>query len=410
MSLDTKYRPKNYHDVLGQKTTIKTLKGFVKNDAGWRQSYLFAGAFGSGKTTLGRILARALLCENKVDGEPCNQCLSCKSMLDGVSTDFVEVDSATNSGKNDVKKILEELEYSSFNGKRKLYLFDESHQLSKDALDALLKPMEENYKGTYDKKLVCIFATTEPEKMRATILSRCAPAFIIQHVTSEEIADRLQWVCGQENFTFEREALLLIADMCEGHIRDALKSIEGVASGNQGHIGLSEVRSYLHVDRNDTICQILLSDTHDCIDLVDDLVSRSPVGVAYERLLTACMYAIEIGLTGKKIPPFWDQALLKKVWNKYENGLLSFADQIASRPTKNLSSAMFKCDILKWKLNFSNISKDKKVNSIQQEIQKLNTPKIANPSTETAIKELQEKMTIAKFSLLVKSYVKEKNI
>ena len=230
MSLDTKYRPRTYSDVLGQKATIQTLKGFIKSDAGWRQSYLFAGPYGSGKTTLGRIMARALLCSSPNEGVPCDECHSCKAMLIGSHDSFIEVDAATNSGKADVKKLLEELGYASFSGKKKLYLFDEAHQLSRDALDALLKPMEENDRGSFDKKLVCIFATTEPEKMRQTVLSRCAPAFIIRHVDSEEIADRLQKVCEWERFEYEREALVLIADFTEGHIRDALKAIEGVAS------------------------------------------------------------------------------------------------------------------------------------------------------------------------------------
>ena len=174
MSLDTKYRPRTYEDVLGQKDTIKTLKGFISSEAGWRQSYLFAYPYGSGKTTLGRIMARALLCENPVNGEPCDQCNSCKAMLNSSHDSFIEVDAATNSGKADVKKLLESLNYTSFSGSKKLYLFDEAHQLSKDALDALLKPMEENDKGSFDKRLVCIFATTEPEKMRQTVLSRCS--------------------------------------------------------------------------------------------------------------------------------------------------------------------------------------------------------------------------------------------
>ena len=144
MSLDTKYRPSTYQDVLGQAKTIKTLKGFISSKSGWRNSYLFAVPYGSGKTTLGRIMARALLCKAPVDGEPCDECSSCRAMLDGSHDSFIEVDAATNSGKADIKKLLEDLKYTSFSGSKKLYLFDESHQLSRDALDALLKPMEEN--------------------------------------------------------------------------------------------------------------------------------------------------------------------------------------------------------------------------------------------------------------------------
>ena len=347
MSLDTKYRPKNYEDVLGQSGSIKTLKGLVSENAGWKQSYLFAGPFGSGKTTLGRILARALICESPIDGEPCNKCSSCESMLSGESDAFIEVDAATNSGKEDVKKVLSEIDYNAFSGRRKLYLFDESHQLSTSALDALLKPMEDNRKGSEEKRLVCIFCTTEPEKMRATVLSRCAPAFIIHHVDSEEIADRLSWVCEQESFEYDREALVLIADFTEGHIRDALKAIEGVASSNSKKITLEAVRSYLHVDRNDLICKLSVSEGADILRISDEVLSSTPVGIAFDRLLSATMFSIGLGLGAGTPPPYWNKDILSKAWEKKGEGLIHLAEAISSKPRKS-TEALFKCELLKW--------------------------------------------------------------
>lgn len=347
MSLDTKYRPKKYSDVLGQRGAVKTLKGIVSEGAGWKQSYLFAGPFGSGKTTLGRILARALLCEAPIEGEPCDLCSSCEGMLTGESDAFIEVDAATNSGKADVKKILEEIDYNAFSGRRKLYLFDESHQLSKDALDALLKPMEDNRKGTEEKRLVVIFATTEPEKMKATVLSRCAPAFIIHHVDSEEIADRLAWVCDEEGFTYEREALILIADFTEGHIRDALKAVEGVASSNSKKVSLEAVRSYLHVDRNDQICQLLVSEGAETLRLCDEVLASTPVGVAFDRLLSATMFSISLGMGAGSPPPYWNKQVLLDAWSKRGASLVSLAESISSKPRRS-TEALFKCELLKW--------------------------------------------------------------
>ena len=199
MALDTKYRPLNYEDVLGQDASVSVLRQFIKEGRGFHQSYVFCGQHGSGKTTLGRILARALLCSSPVDGAPCNECHSCKVFLNGGTHEsFEELDAATKSGKNDLARIVENVTYSTFSGKRRIYLFDESHRLSKQALDALLKPMEDNVEGSEDKKLVCIFCTTEPEKMRSTIFSRCAPAFVIRAVSPEGIAGRLAWVCEKE--------------------------------------------------------------------------------------------------------------------------------------------------------------------------------------------------------------------
>lgn len=394
MSLDTKYRPYRYSDVLGQKETIKTLKGFINSNAGWRQSYLFAGPYGSGKTTLGRIMARALLCSSPVDGQPCDECKSCKSMLDGSHDSFIEVDAATNSGKSDVKKLLEDLAYTSFSGSKKLYLFDEAHQLSKDALDALLKPMEENDKGSFDKKLVCIFATTEPEKMRQTVLSRCAPAFIIKHVKSEEIADRLANVCEQEGFSYEREALLLIADFTEGHIRDALKAIEGVASSNEGKVGLEGVRAYLHVDRNDLISQLLVEDTSNALSIIDDLLANSPVGVLYDRLLTATSWAISIGLNAGSPPPFWKKEILEKAWEMHQTNLLHLADALASAPIRP-TGAMFKVDFLKWSMWGGQNSLRQEANNYKKEIS------LKEPEQEI-IKEINS-ISLSTFASMVKS-------
>lgn len=223
------------------------------------------------------------------------------------------------------------------------------HQLSKDALDALLKPMEDNDRGSFDKRLVCIFATTEPEKMRQTVLSRCAPAFIIKPVDSEEIADRLAWVCDQEGFNYEREALVLIAQFTEGHIRDALKAIEGVASSNEGLVGLVGVRKYLHVDRNDVICNILLRENVEALGLVDDLLQSTPVGIAYDRLLDASMMAVSLGMGASNPPPYWNKDSLQSIWDRFGMSLLTLSDSLASRPLRPTSS-MFKCDVLKWKV------------------------------------------------------------
>lgn len=403
MSLDTKYRPVTYNDVLGQKTSIKTLRGLVTNGAGWRQSYLFAGPFGSGKTTLGRILARALLCESPVEGNPCDQCASCLSMINGGSTNFVEVDAATNSGKGDIKKILEELDYSSFSGNKRLYLFDEAHQLSEKALDALLKPMEENSKGTMDKRLVVIFATTEPEKMRQTVLSRCAPAFIIHHVKSQTIADRLAIVCDKEEFTYDKEALLLIADVCEGHIRDALKAIEGVASSNEKYVSVDAVRSYLHVDRNDVVCRILISDRDEAIGLCEDLVSNTPVGIAYERLMAAAMFAIGLGLGTSNPPPYWDRETLRKCFDKYGYGLLDFVNQISTRPRQGLTGALLKCDVLKWKIGTIG-SQSINQSMLFKEKSEAYTDKVENKSSECV------RLSVSAFTKQVSALVKAVHI
>lgn len=410
MSLDTKYRPRTYEDVLGQSGAVKTLRGIVSEGAGWKQSYLFAGPFGSGKTTLGRILARALLCENPSEGNPCDECSSCKGMLEGGSDAFVEVDAATNSGKADVKKILEELDYSAFSGRRKLYLFDESHQLSPSALDALLKPMEDNRKGSEEKRLVCIFCTTEPEKMRATVLSRCAPAFIIHHVDSEEIASRLAVVCDQEGFSYEREALILIADFTEGHIRDALKGVEGVASSNSKSVSLEAVRSYLHVDRNDLICKLLVSDEKEALRISDEVLSSTPVGVAFDRLLSATMLAISLGMGVGNPPPYWNKDVLSQAWEKNGDKLIFLAEAISSKPRRS-TEALFKCELLKW-LRFRGVKIEAVAPSTEESaVASLDTaPENAkNAPSDKETSEKEEEVSLMLFSKWVKRIIERSN-
>ena len=123
---------------------------------------------------------------------------------------------------------------------------DESHRLSKDALDALLKPLEDEIDGTGEKKLICIFCTTEPEKMRPTILSRCSPTFVVETLKPDQIAEHLAMICGKEGISFEPDALKIIAEMTECHVRDAIKAVEGVSM--LGSVNRSNVQSYLHLE------------------------------------------------------------------------------------------------------------------------------------------------------------------
>ena len=347
MALDTRYRPRTYDDVLGQEATVSILREYVRTGAGAHQSYLFAGAWGSGKTTLGRILARALLCSSSREGNPCDECASCRSMLEtGASENFFEIDAATNSGKDNIRKIVEELQYSTFSGRRPIYLIDESHRLSRDALDALLKPMEDSVPGTEDKLLVCIFCTTEPEAMRATILSRCAPAFRIVPVSPEGIAVRLAKVCEAESIPYERDALVLIGEVTECHIRDALKAVEGMAM-MPGGVTLGNVSSYLHLDYGPEIFRILGSirtDLPDALRRTEALLSSlSPVS-AYEKFVEYALMAYRSTLGPIPIPRYLDPALVASTGAAAGEALLTYADRF-SRRVGRPTPATVMCDV-----------------------------------------------------------------
>jgi DNA polymerase III subunit gamma/tau len=346
VSLDTKYRPLRYADVLGQDATIKVCKEYVRTGHGFRQSYVFAGAHGGGKTTCGRILARALLCENPQDGEPCDECQSCKAMLADKSENFLEVDAATNSGKDDVKRITQEAQFGSFSGKRKIYLFDECHELSRQAMDAMLKPLEDNLRGTQDKQLVCIFCTTEPEKMRGAILSRCAPLFRLRQNTPNEIGARLAYICEEEKIEYEPDVLPLVAEVCECHVRDSIKAVEGVSM--LGKVNLANVTAYLHMDANALYLDLLEkigSDQAAVVKALDELDEKVSPATRYERMADVCMIAYRLSRFGAaSVPSYWDRDRLQAAGDLHKEFLVEFAQRFASRPA-HASSAMFACDV-----------------------------------------------------------------
>lgn len=346
MSLDTKYRPTRYEHVLGQEGSVQILQGYIRSGAGFHQSYLFAGPFGSGKTTLGRILARALLCAKPVEGAPCDECVSCRSILEGgTSENFVEIDAATNSGKDSIRRIVEEISYSTFSGKQRIYLFDESHRLSADALDALLKPMEDCVPGSQDKSLICIFCTTEPERMRATILSRCAPAFVIRPVSPKVIATRLAEVCDLEKIEYETEALELIGELTECHIRDALKAIEGVSQ--VGKVNRENVAKVLRLDSHLVALEILgalATDLPTALGKTVKLLENTSPTTVYERLANTAMLTFQVGIGIASAPSFWDLEKLREIGKKEGPRLLSYVDRFSSRPGYP-SRAMVLCDV-----------------------------------------------------------------
>jgi DNA polymerase III subunit gamma/tau len=347
VSLDTKYRPLTYDTVLGQEGTIKVVREFVKAGQGFQQSYLFGGPWGSGKTTLGRILARALLCENPQDGNPCDQCDSCKSILEtGSAEAFVEVDAATNSGKADVAKIVEDIEFGTFSGKRRLYLWDECHELSRSAMDAMLLPLEECVSGSQDKKLVCIFCTTEPEKMRPAILSRCAPAFIIRPVSPETIGKRLSYICAQEGIEAEEAALTLIAEATECHVRDAMKAVEGIAM--LGTVTRDNVVSYLHMDANALYLDVLAAIGRDlpaAMETAQNLLEKVSPSTAYSEISDLAILGYRIGSLGVGNPPSYvDRERLVEVAKNHGEFMVEIASRLAKHPSRATAS-MFLCDL-----------------------------------------------------------------
>ncbi len=219
-----KWRPSEFNSVVGQQHVTQTLKNAIRSGR-LHHAFLFSGPRGVGKTTTARILAKAVNCLNpSEDFEPCNECESCRQIVEGRSMDVVEIDGASNNSVEDVRKLRDNAKYPPVTGRYKLYVIDEVHMLSTSAFNALLKTLEEP-----PKHLIFIFATTEPHKVPATILSRCQ-RFDFRRMQVEEIVGRLRFIADQEELEIDDDALLVIAKKGDGSMRDAQSIFDQVIS------------------------------------------------------------------------------------------------------------------------------------------------------------------------------------
>ena len=209
-----KYRPQNFSEVIGQDHVVTTLKNALITKK-VSHAYIFCGSRGTGKTTLARVLAKALNCENPKDHMPCLKCPSCLEIANSCSLDVLEIDGASNRGIDDIRSINETVIYASSQGKYKIYIIDEVHMLTKEAFNALLKTLEEP-----PSHVKFFFATTEPNKVPATVASRCQ-RFDLKRIGIEDIVKNLKWIVDDLGLEANEEALTLIADLAEGSLRDA---------------------------------------------------------------------------------------------------------------------------------------------------------------------------------------------
>lgn len=218
-ALYRKFRPLRFEDMVGQEHITRTIRNqIIAGRVG--HAYLLNGGRGTGKTTTAKILARAVNCLNPQDGEPCNECEICKAALAGSLTDIVEMDAASNNSVDDIRAIRDEVNFLPTLAKYRVYIIDEVHMLSTGAFNALLKTLEEP-----PSHVKFILATTEPQKLPATILSRCQ-RFDFKKISNEDISKRLQYVCDESKIEISKEALNIIAVLAEGAMRDALSILE----------------------------------------------------------------------------------------------------------------------------------------------------------------------------------------
>ncbi len=216
-----KYRPGTFDDVIGQSHVVQTLMNSIATKR-IAHAFLFSGTRGVGKTTVARILAKALNCEQGPTGTPCNTCVNCQEITQGTSVDVVEIDGASNTSVDDVREIRENVKFTPFRGQYRVYIIDEVHMLSNSAFNALLKTLEEP-----PSHVVFIFATTEIHKIPATILSRCQH-YNFRRISKAEIVQRLRHVADQDGLVIEDRSLMALARASEGSMRDGLSLLDQV--------------------------------------------------------------------------------------------------------------------------------------------------------------------------------------
>lgn len=242
VALYRKFRPRKFEDVVGQEHITKTIRNQILNNR-VGHAYLFSGGRGSGKTSTAKILARAVNCENPQNGEPCNECEICRQALEGSLIDITEMDAASNNGVDNIRDIREEVEFIPTKARYRVYIIDEVHMLSTGAFNALLKTLEEP-----PAHVIFILATTEPQKLPATILSRCQ-RFDFKRISENDIVRRLKYICENSNVQIEENALKLISTLADGAMRDAISILDRCISENSENITENMVRELTGVPK-----------------------------------------------------------------------------------------------------------------------------------------------------------------
>lgn len=329
-----KYRPQTFNDIIGQVHVVQTITNAIASNS-ISHAYLFSGPRGSGKTTIARVLAKALNCQNRKEGqfEPCNKCSSCLEITGGNSIDLSEIDAASHRGIDDIRELREGIRFVPVKSKYKIFIIDECHQLSKDAANALLKTLEEP-----PSHAVFILATTELHKMIPTIVSRCQK-FEFKRLTTQDISKKLEYIALKEGIKLDKSAVSLIALNARGSFRDAESLLDECLSfsGKTASIKAEDIEDLLGVvdllQVAGFVDYLIKKDAKEAILMINKLVDS---GVDLPQFIKTLVYYLRQAFLLKINPEF----LSPEISGLSKEELDKIKSQIAGLTEKDLQKML----------------------------------------------------------------------
>ncbi len=336
--LARKWRPGTFDQVAGQAHVLKSLINALDNQR-LHHAYLFTGTRGVGKTTLARILAKCLNCESGITSVPCDQCDSCREISEGRFIDLIEVDAASRTKVEDTRELLENVQYMPTRGRFKVYLIDEVHMLSNHSFNALLKTLEEP-----PEHVKFLFATTDPQKLPVTILSRCLQ-FNLKNLSPQIITEYLQHVLEQESIEFDEDALWQIAAAAAGSMRDALTLVDQAISYCQGRVAAAGVVEMLGIPQQrqvfDLLSAMVDNDVRSLLALVQDISEHTPDYLHTLDSLLSTLHRIAIAQVVPEATDnsFGDQKIVQEFAGKFSPDDIQLYYQMGSKGREDLRFA-----------------------------------------------------------------------
>jgi len=333
-----KYRPQKYRDVLGQAKISQLLQSRVRNGTAFDVSYIFSGGYGRGKTTLARIHSKAMLCQqiDRNNPEPCDECDNCIAVLTDTSEAFSERDAASNGKVEDMRDIVDGLVYSLVSAPKRIYVFDEAQRMSTAAQDVLLKPLE-------DGQFTGMFCTTEVDKIRGAIRSRCEEHSILP-VTRDIVLAQMEEVLQLEGVGYDREAVEIVVDHAQEHVRDVYNNLQMLSQ--LGRVSVDSVRYYLKLHHVSKFYEILLSldNPSVSITLVESLCDELSSKEVAAGIADAAMASFKLGIKTPTSLAHLDRKLAEKVFDRYKAHCVRFVSWF-SDPSRGMTQASLVGDI-----------------------------------------------------------------